>query len=118
MPVTLTVKQVPESIAQSLRQRAAGNRRSLQRELLLILERAASGDGASLRIAEPLAPAYNARAAGGKAGAKPTRKPAAEQSAGKLGLDALWQRARKLGAPMPAESAAIVRRDRDARDRR
>ena len=116
MPVTLTIKQVPESVAESLRQRAAANRRSLQRELLLIVERAASGDGAALHIAEPAAPAYNASDAA-KTG-KPARKPPAERNAGKLSLDALWQRARKLGAPMPGESTAMVRSDRDARDRR
>jgi hypothetical protein len=37
----------------------------------------------------------------------------------RLTLEQLWQRARKLGAGGPtSESAAIVRADRDARDRR
>jgi hypothetical protein len=123
MPVTLTIKQVPDAIADGLRQRAAANRRSLQRELLLIVERAASGDGpligagVSSRIAEPPAPAYNSRKAADKTD-QSMRTTVAERSAGKLSLDALWQRARKLGAPMPSESAAIVRRDRDARHRR
>lgn len=41
MPVTLSVKNVPEKIAGLLRQRAASHHRSLQGELLAILEEAA-----------------------------------------------------------------------------
>ncbi|HEY7673542.1 MAG TPA: Arc family DNA-binding protein [Gammaproteobacteria bacterium] len=40
MPVSLSVKNVPEDLAAALRQRAAANHRSLQRELLSILEAA------------------------------------------------------------------------------
>jgi plasmid stability protein len=50
MPVNLSVKNVPEELAELLRRRAANNRRSLQRELLSILE-AAVGQGASTRRA-------------------------------------------------------------------
>lgn len=38
MPVNLSVKNVPNSVAQRLRERAARNHRSLQGELLAILE--------------------------------------------------------------------------------
>ncbi len=41
MPVTLSVKNVPEKLAARLRERAARNHRSLQGELLDILEEAA-----------------------------------------------------------------------------
>jgi plasmid stability protein len=41
MPVNLSVKNVPDDLAERLRRRAAANRRSLQRELLSILESAA-----------------------------------------------------------------------------
>ena len=41
MPVTLSVKNVPEKLAERLRQRAASHHRSLQGELLAILEEAA-----------------------------------------------------------------------------
>ena len=112
MPVTLTIKQVPETVADGLRRRAAANHRSMQRELLLIAERAAIGDDLAGRIAEPT-PQY-ASNTGATKGVKPSRP----SRAGKLSLEQMWQRARKLGAPMPAESAAIVRRDRDARQRR
>ena len=48
MPVNLSVKNVPDELAERLRRRAARNRRSLQRELLSILE-AAAGHAASGR---------------------------------------------------------------------
>ena len=41
MPVTLSVKNVPDKLAERLRQRAASHHRSLQGELLAILEEAA-----------------------------------------------------------------------------
>ena len=40
MPVTLSIKNVPDRIAQQLRKRAARNHRSLQGELMAILEQA------------------------------------------------------------------------------
>ncbi len=40
MPVNLSIKKVPDDIAERLRERAARNRRSLQRELLVLLEEA------------------------------------------------------------------------------
>lgn len=42
MPVNLSVKNVPDDLAQRLRERAAANHRSLQRELVSILEQAVS----------------------------------------------------------------------------
>jgi plasmid stability protein len=44
MGVNLSIKNVPDHVAQGLRERAARNRRSLQKELLVIVE-AAVGDG-------------------------------------------------------------------------
>lgn len=41
MPVTLSVKNVPADVAERLRQRAARHHRSLQGELMAILEEAA-----------------------------------------------------------------------------
>ncbi len=38
MPVNLSVKNVPDALAEQLRARAARNHRSLQRELLSLLE--------------------------------------------------------------------------------
>jgi plasmid stability protein len=42
MPLNLSVKNVPETLAAKLRERAARNHRSLQGELMAILEAAAS----------------------------------------------------------------------------
>jgi plasmid stability protein len=47
MPVNLSVKNVPDDLAATLRRRAALNRRSLQRELLSILESAVGRSQAS-----------------------------------------------------------------------
>jgi plasmid stability protein len=41
MPVSLSIKNVPDDVARRLRERAARNRRSLQSELLVIVEAAA-----------------------------------------------------------------------------
>lgn len=41
MPVTLTIKKVPDKIVARLRRRAAANHRSLQGELMTLLEQAA-----------------------------------------------------------------------------
>ncbi|MCZ2292992.1 MAG: Arc family DNA-binding protein [Burkholderiales bacterium] len=42
MGINLSIKEVPETIAERLRQRAARNHRSLQGELMAIIERAAA----------------------------------------------------------------------------
>jgi plasmid stability protein len=51
--VNLSVKNVPEALAQRLRERARRNRRSLQRELLSILEAAASDQRSAASSAPP-----------------------------------------------------------------
>ncbi len=51
MPVNLSIKNVPDALADRVRERAARNRRSLQRELLVILEEAT---GARLSPGEAL----------------------------------------------------------------
>ncbi len=45
MPVNLSVKNVPDTLAEQLRARAARHHRSLQRELLSILESVADEGG-------------------------------------------------------------------------
>lgn len=78
MAVTLSVKNVPEKLAERLRQRAARNHRSLQGELMSILEDAT--------------------------------RPG-------LTIDDLAERVKALGLKTPAESAAMIRADRDGRRR-
>lgn len=78
MPVTLSIKNAPDELVQRLKQRAVANHRSLQGELMAIIEAAARED--SLQ-----APA------------------------------AVLERVRSLGLSTPAESAALIRAERDAR---
>jgi plasmid stability protein len=105
---TFTVKQVPQALANRLRRRAADNHRSLQRELLLILESAvASDEPLRARISEPAAAYSHAP--------KPAQRRVPAAKAGKLSLEELWQRSRRMGAKNTSESTDLIRRDRDAR---
>ena len=107
MPVTLTIKQVPDRVADKLRLRAAASHRSLQGELMAILDEAVSQGAPQARQPEP--PPY---------AVKPLAKttPKAPPVHGKrLTLGALWERARRLGPPSKSESAALVRKLRDER---
>ena len=45
MTVTLSIKNVPDGVAERLRQRAEHNRRSLQKELLALVEQAVAPGG-------------------------------------------------------------------------
>ncbi len=114
MPVNITIRGVPDPVAARLRQRALGNRRSLQQELLALLEASALEGATStpLRIAEP-APAANYEVSRPR-----KRKPSVTATQARLSLEQLWERARKLGPASAQESTALIRRDRDARDRR
>lgn len=114
MSVTLTIKQVPEALATRLKMRAAGQRRSLQKELLSIMEEAVEWEDSPaapsrLHAAEPATVTYAAHSS------RTHERSARGVASGGLTLDQLWQRARRLGAGMAGESVAIVRRDRDAR---
>ena len=106
MPVTLTIKQVPERLAAKLRERAAASHRSLQGELMAILEEAVS---APLHTAEP------------QSSYKVKRAPRVKQVPAhgtRLTLDELWERSKRLGPKSKSESKAIVRDLRDERYRR
>jgi plasmid stability protein len=104
----LTIKQVPEPLAEKLRRRATASHRSLQGELMAILESAVL-DGA-LQAKEPEPPAYVAREhAGRPAGRK------VKTHGRRLTLSELWKRARRLGPRGKSESTAILRALRDER---
>jgi len=110
MPVDFSIKRVPDETAQRLRQRAERNRRSLQRELLTILEQAVTTADPWPQIMEPPPVAYTARPTTNKTRGNP------RAASGKLDIEQLWQRARALGAPAPGESStSLIRKDRDAR---
>jgi plasmid stability protein len=107
MSVTLTIKQVPEALAARLRARAAANHRSLQGELMALLDEVTAQP---LRTREPAPPLYSK---------KPSQKSRDLPAHGRrLTLAELWERSRRLGAKSQSESAQIVRDTRDARHRR
>ena len=91
MPVNLSVKNVPDELAERLRRRAAANRRSLQRELLSILEAAAGASGTP-------------RAVGGPEGPRDTRP-----------IEELAEITDKLFPHGTASSVDFIRRMRDRR---
>ncbi len=87
MSVTLTIKNVPDELAAALRERASRNHRSLQGELMSVLEAVAGqGLGASSSLVpaarpEALAEELQALVAGSRLGAVPwlTREEANER---------------------------------------
>ena len=52
MPTTLSIENAPDDVVARLRRRADRHHRSLQSELLTILETAASADGVALESGE------------------------------------------------------------------
>lgn len=54
MALNLSIKNVPDDVAERLRQRAARNRRSLQGELLAIVETASLSSGRSVATVDDL----------------------------------------------------------------
>ena len=78
MPTTLSIKNAPDDVVQKLRLRAERHHRSLQGELLAIIEEA-------VRTDKPRTP------------------------------HELLAEIRRLGLQTPAESASIIRADRDCR---
>ena len=105
MPVNLSIKEVPEPMAERLRARAERNHRSLQGELMAIIEAAAAEafNGESAAGAAVARPAAPARAQGWKT----VEQLLAERSAGD------WKPHPSL-ASLPL-GVDIIRADRDSR---
>ncbi len=99
MAINLSIKNVPDAVADALRARAEQNHRSLQGELMAILERSVS----------ELAAAHTAVARTGLA-LNPTG-PAAP----KLSIDEVAARATKLFPKGTPNSADFIRAMRDGR---
>lgn len=109
MAVNFSVKQVPEGIARRLRERARRHHRSLQQELLCILEAAVADAAPPAQVAEPAPPTYASR----------PRRAQPDAATARLTLAQAWDRARRLGGPVVGESSqSVIRRDRDERSRR
>ena len=90
MPVNLSVKNVPDDLADKLRSRAERNHRSLQRELLWILERAMQ-DGMS------------------------SSDERAGPDASRISIEKLAERARTLFPKGSPSSVQMIREQRDGR---
>lgn len=135
MSINLSIKNVPESLADALRARAQSHHRSLQGELMSILE-AAVGPGMTVQqpLAEYSLDRVAVKVAKGKAEAKAKARssaaalllassspqaPQEASTAGMLSLQQLWQRssavARKARVKTVDESVAMIREDRDRR---
>ena len=97
---TLTIKDVPEPLAEHLRQRAAGNHRSLLGELMSIIEQAAREDQVT---SAPVAGA-------------PARPPGVRR--GWKSIDQIYAELRaKYPEPIhdQSNSVQLIREDRDSR---
>lgn len=104
MAINLSIKNVPDTVADALRARAEQNHRSLQGELMAILERS---------VSDPVAtPAVGARA-------DVTRAAPAQNTPGlaapKLSIDEVAARAAKLFPKGTSNSADFIRAMRDGR---
>jgi len=84
MPINLSIKNAPEHVVDRLKKRAAANHRSLQGELMAIIEAASR---------------------------EPMEGPASERKY--LTAKELGAKIRALGISSPSSSAAFVRADRD-----
>jgi antitoxin FitA len=93
----LSIKDVPEEVAEALRQRASLNHRSLQGELMAIIKQAAAQPG-------PVPPTYDAPVMGERRGTRHIEEIAAE-------LRARYPEPIK-GGPLAVD---IIREDRDSR---
>ncbi|VTU16985.1 FitA-like ribbon-helix-helix domain-containing protein [Variovorax sp. PBL-E5] len=98
--VSLSLKDVPEALAEQLRQRAARNHRSLQGELMAIIEQAVRGADSTVAGAVPSPATATTRGHGQqiiRRGSKTTEQIAAEHrvrfpqpiTAGPLAVDIL-----------------------------
>jgi plasmid stability protein len=92
MPVTFSVRDIPDDIAERLRSRAKRNHRSIQGELMSILE------GAALELG-----AFHDEQREFRHDLPKRKKTLAEVSA----------EIRKLGLPRISESTQMIREDRD-----
>ena len=103
MPVNLSIKAVPDALAAGLRARATANHRSLQRELMTIIEVAASNP-AAYRLGDA-APATSEESRRRETAEKRSIEEVADA------LRALFPRARTRGP----SSTEIIRQMRDTR---
>ncbi len=117
MPVNLSVKNVPDDMAERLRERARRHHRSLQGELMAILEAAAVEPGRAQDASRSNPPPREQ--ADGRDRFE-TLEEADEwlkerRSARPFTVEQLAEFVERLGIKTPDESTAWIREDRDAR---
>lgn len=110
----LSIKDVPEQWAETLRQRAARNHRSLQGELMAIIEAAVQGGGAAGESTAPTSNPYSGRGTmvGFDSRGKPIRRM------GWKSVDQIYAEMKASGlGPVDSGplSVDIIRAERDAR---
>jgi plasmid stability protein len=113
MSQTLTIRNVPDSLARKLKTRAERNHRSLQGEVMAILVQASATS-----TAEQAAAPYRASLAENTAKSavpETAPRPAPGALGKKLTIEEIWERGKRLGLSGPNESARIVRKLRDER---
>lgn len=125
MPVNLSVKNVPEALAESLRRMAKRHHRSLQGELLAILQAVVAAEApASLRTRAGRG--ATARETAAHTTWTPISSAGAPRSESALIIRAaregrtktpaqLFDELSAMGTGTPAESAAIIRKSRSSR---
>lgn len=116
MPVNLSIKNVPDALAQVLRDRATANRRSLQQELMCLLEQSV-GRSPGLNAEPGVSPVI-------KPGHTSTIDPWADTSAHTDGhlpsnrprksLQEIAEKARRLFPQGTEDSTPVLRQMRDA----
>ena len=112
MTQSVTIRNIPDALARKLKARAERNHRSLQGEIMLILEQASTASVARQpvtrygTVAPPRVESGSAPEIAGRD--EPT-------SSRKLTIDEIWERGKRLGLSTPSDSTEIVRALRDER---
>jgi len=112
MSQTLTIRNVPDALARWLKTSAERNHRSLQGEVMAILEQASADH------AEQPAARYRANATANPADRKAVGNAprlTGGTAGNKLTIEEIWERGKRLGLSTPNESARIIRKSRDER---
>lgn len=104
MPVNLSIKNVPDALAERLRARAHRNNRSLQRELMTIVELAVRDDAPA--AVRPLSVGSQAALA---------VAPGQGLPPGRLSIEQIVERARQHFPRGTPSSVELIREERDRR---
>lgn len=122
MPVDLSIKRVPDALAERLRKRARRNHRSLQGELMAILQEtlAAAPPSGRMEVREhPAAISYGATSSASGWDVAPKSEAALmirdDRDGRSFRVEDLYEYVKSLGAGTPDESTAWIRKARSSR---